>query len=105
MLWQCIPLVPQIVVFILTLLCIIAGQPKYGSLSDFHILSVDATALKAINGTEKSKQLPIHDYYKMYLTTQCSSNYAKDSNSYFDVTYSKPSNDGTLDLPPPKAIY
>ncbi|CAG8961281.1 hypothetical protein HYFRA_00013560 [Hymenoscyphus fraxineus] len=95
------PLLVETVVLILTALCITAGQPNEVTpslLSDYYLVSVDTTNLQAINASEKHNGLPIHDYYKMYLTTQCSSKGDKSSNNYFDATCSKPSDNAKFNL-------
>ncbi|CAG8971389.1 hypothetical protein HYALB_00006939 [Hymenoscyphus albidus] len=95
------PLLVETVVFILTALCITAGQPNNitpSLLSDYYLVSVDTTNLQAINASENHDGLPIHDYYKMYLTTQCSSNHDKSSKHYFNATCSKPSNNAKFNL-------
>lgn len=75
-----------------TILCIVAGLLK-ASLADYYILLVNTISLKASN-----RGLPIYNYYRLYLTTHCSSNYNKHSNSYFDVTCLKASSNSILHL-------
>jgi hypothetical protein len=77
--WSTIlPELMSITVFILTILCLRAGNsPSY--MQDYAILSLNTTGLKDAFHHNTAAGLPIHDVYNLYMMTTCSGYYAKDS--------------------------
>ncbi|PMD27912.1 hypothetical protein NA56DRAFT_684349 [Hyaloscypha hepaticicola] len=77
--WSTIlPELMSITVFILTTLCLRAGNsPSY--MQDYAILSLNTTGLKDTFHHNTTAGLPIHDVYNLYMITTCSGYYANNS--------------------------
>jgi hypothetical protein len=69
-----LPELMSISVFVLSLLCILAGRSP-GYLPNYTVLSMNVTGLKASYHTNTSEILPIHDFYNVHLLTHCQGNY------------------------------
>ena len=74
--WSTIlPELMSITVFILTTICLRAGNsPSY--MQDYAILSLNTTDLKDAFQNNTAAGLPIHDAYNLYMMTTCSGYYA-----------------------------
>ncbi|KAF4629181.1 hypothetical protein G7Y89_g8963 [Cudoniella acicularis] len=70
---MCTVLVPSlfnIIIFILSLLCILAGNSP-SSLQNYPVLSVNTTGLKADFKSTHNVYLPVPDVYKIFIQTTC----------------------------------
>ena len=69
-----LPELMSISVFVLSLLCILAGKsPSY--LQHLTVLSMNVTGLKHSYYANISEILPIHDFYNVHLLTHCQGYY------------------------------
>ena len=77
-----IPELISISIFILSLLCCLAGKSP-GYLQSYAVLSMNVTGLKNSYYTNTSHHLPIPDFYNIHLMTHCKGNYHDGSNPPF----------------------
>jgi hypothetical protein len=93
-----------ITVFVLSILCIIAGQSP-GYLQNYEVLYINVTGLKAAYLANTTEILPIHDFYNVHLSTHCAGYYHDGLNPpLVNVSCSRASSYGTSPFIPDPSL-